>query len=164
MARRFAMSLLAALCLSACADPGATTTEPTAQAPAIAATMGDAAQAPAPGPAWIAGAILAGNRQSPALRACAHPLAGGAATCVAVAAGAGAYRIEVTPGRYHVLGWIEGAGPRLFAHASQVRCIRAPCPPDALIEVEVAAGVARTGIDLKGAYTVIPEGWPSAPG
>ena len=35
-----------------------------------------------------------------------------------------------------------------FAHAERIRCIRAPCPPDTAIEVEVAEGEAKSGIDL----------------
>ena len=160
------MPLLAALCLPACADPPAAVPAPQAQAASEAAAMGDAAGVPAPAPAAtaaIAGAIVDGNRASPALRACAHPLEGGAPTCVDVAAGSGRYRIEVAPGRYHVLGWIAGGELRLFAHASQIRCIRAPCPPDELLEVEVAPGEERDDIDLKGGYTEVPDGWPRPP-
>ena len=79
------------------------------------------------------------------------------------AAGARDYRIAVAPGRYYLLGWVEGGELALIAHASQIRCIRAPCPPDELIEVEVAAGEHRDGIDLAGAYVEVPAGWPARP-
>ena len=78
-------------------------------------------------------------------------------------ASARAYRIEVAPGRYYLLGWVQGGELALIAHASQIRCIRAPCPPDELIAVEVAAGEARTGIDLSGGYIEVPADTPAGP-
>lgn len=169
MPRRFAMSLFAAACLAACSGP---TEAPAAPAPAAgtdAATASAAASAhagdaaPAPPMASVAGAIRNGNRAAPAMRACAHPLDGGVARCVDVAGGAGNYRIELAPGRYHLLGWPEDAAAGVFAHARQVRCIRAPCPPDELVEVDAAAGEQRDGIDLRGGYPVPPDGWPRRP-
>ena len=98
--------------------------------------------------ASISGAIRDGNRPPPALRICAHPSAGGTPTCVEGAAGATSYRIALAPGRHVVVAQaLDDPGLR-FAHASRIRCIRPPCPPDALIEVEVAAGEEKTGIDL----------------
>lgn len=132
-----------------------------AEAP-IPAAPADAAEATAPR-ASIRGAIRDGNRPPPALRICAHPLGGGAPTCTDSAAGATDYRIGVAPGRYHLMGWVQGGELALIAHATQVRCIRAPCPPDELIEVEVAAGEDLAGIDLAGAYVDVPEGWPRRP-
>ena len=61
------------------------------------------------------------------------------------------------------MGWVQAGELQLIAHASQIRCIRAPCPPDELIEVEVAAGEAKTGIDLSGAYVEVPRDWPGRP-
>ena len=144
--------LCATLPLSACAP---------VQAPARAS----AAEAPEPehASAAIRGAIRDGNRPPPALRICAHPVAGGAATCIDSPAGARAYRIAVAPGSYYLLGWVEGGELVLIAHASQIRCIRAPCPPDTLIEVDVAAGEDKAGIDLAGAYVEVPAGWPTRP-
>ncbi len=116
------------------------------------------------GRASISGAIRDGNRAPPALRVCATPIDGGTPTCIQTAAGARAYRIEVTPGRYYLMGWAESGELALIAHASQIRCIRAPCPPDALVEVGVAAGQQRDGIDLNGSYVEIPAGWPKRSG
>lgn len=112
----------------------------------------------------IRGAIRDGNRAPPALRVCATPIDGGAPTCIDTAEGAREYRIEVAPGRYYLLGWTSSGELTLIAHASQIRCIRAPCPPDTLIEVGVAAGQQRDGIDLNGGYVEIPDGWPKRPG
>ncbi|RZA21782.1 MAG: hypothetical protein EOP93_02140 [Lysobacteraceae bacterium] len=111
----------------------------------------------------ISGAIRDGNRAPPALRICAHPRDGGVPTCVDAAAGAREYRIEVAPGRYLLLGWVQAGELALIAHASQIRCIRAPCPPDELIEVVVAAGEHKTGIDLAAGYADLPQGWPQRP-
>lgn len=147
--------------LDAAAGPAAATA-PVAAEPAEAAPTPARPEA-APQSASIAGAIREGNRPPPALRICAHPLAGGDPTCIDSPAGATAYRLEVAPGRYFLLGWAQGADPAVLAHALQVRCIRAPCPPDELIEVAVAAGEHRTGIDLAGAYARLPAGWPSRP-
>ena len=127
-----------------------------------------AAEAPEPAPAstasaGIQGAIRDGNRPPPAMRICAHPVDGGAPTCVDSPAGATGYRIGVAPGRYYLMGWVQGGELQLIAHASQIRCIRAPCPPDELIEVDVAAGEQKTGIDLSGGYVDLPEGWPRRP-
>lgn len=96
----------------------------------------------------IAGDIRDGNRPPPALRVCAHPLDGGTPTCIDTAAGATSYRIEVAAGRYVVAGQALDDPGMKFAHAERIRCIRAPCPPDTAIVVEVAAGEAKSGIDL----------------
>lgn len=140
---------------------------PSSQMPAQADTPApvpvvDAAESTAPR-ATIRGAIRDGNRPPPALHICAHPLAGGAPTCTDSAPGATDYRIGVAPGRYYLMGWVRGGELALIAHAAQVRCIRAPCPPDELIEVEVAAGEDLANIDLSGAYVDVPSGWPTRP-
>ncbi len=114
--------------------------------------------------ASISGAIRNGNRPPPALRVCATPVTGGTPTCIQTEDGAREYRIDVAPGRYYLMGWAGAGEVTLIAHASQIRCIRAPCPPDALIEVGVAAGQRRAGIDLNGGYVDIPDGWPQLPG
>jgi hypothetical protein len=113
--------------------------------------------------ASIGGAIRNGNRPSPALRVCATPVNGGTPTCIDTAEGAREYRVEVAPGRYYLLGWAQSGELTLIAHASQIRCIRAPCPPDELIEVTVAAGQQHAGIDLNGGYVDVPGGWPKRP-
>ena len=92
--------------------------------------------------------IRDGNRPPPALRVCAHPLDGGKPTCVDTAAGATSYRIEVVAGRYVVAGQALDDPGMKFAHAERIRCIRAPCPPDTAIIVDVGAGAATNGIDL----------------
>ena len=102
----------------------------------------------APSESSIAGGIRDGNRPPPALRVCAHPLDGGKPTCIDTAAGATSYRIEVAAGRYVVAGQALDDPGIKFAHAERIRCIRAPCPPDTAIVVEVAAGEATSGIDL----------------
>lgn len=151
-------------------SPVAATTAPRAAPPPAAASsaaLGEAPTASAPEPraarASIRGAIRDGNRPPPALRICAHPVAGGLPACIDSPAGAIDYRIEVEPGRYHLMGWVQGGELALLAHASQIRCIQAPCPPDELIEVEVAAGEEEDGIDLSGAYVDLPTGWPARP-
>lgn len=111
--------------------------------------------------ASISGAIRDGNRAPPALRVCATPVGGGKATCIETSAGAHDYRIDVAPGRYYLLGWVQAGELKLIAHASQIRCIRAPCPPDELIVVTVAAGQHRDSVDLNGGYMDIPAGWPT---
>ena len=108
----------------------------------------------------ISGAIRDGNRAPPALRVCATPVGGGKPTCIETQQGASQYRIDVAPGNYYLLGWVQAGELKLIAHASQIRCIRAPCPPDELIEVSVAAGQQLDGIDLGGGYAEIPAGWP----
>ena len=113
--------------------------------------------------ASIGGEIRDGNRAPPALRVCATPVTGGPATCVDTQAGAGEYRVEVAPGRYTLLGWAQSGELALIAHATQIRCIKAPCPPDELIEVTVAAGEQRDGVDLNGGYIQVPDGWPQRP-
>ena len=185
MPRMLPLLLFAALPLSACAPEAASTAPPaepaslpaapvpTAPVPATIAPSQPpipAATAKAPGPAAagaasasIQGAIREGNRPPPALRICAHPVDGGAPTCADSPAGATEYRIAVAPGRYYLMGWVQAGELKLIAHASQIRCIRAPCPPDALIEVEVAAGEQKTGIDLSGGYVDVPAGWPRRP-
>lgn len=175
-----------ALSLAACAP----TSSDAANAPATAAATANPAPAPAQsapmtraehaastspntpadtpavesGSASISGAIRDGNRAPPALRVCATPIDGGTPICINTAEGAREYRIDVAPGRYYLLGWAGPGELTLIAHASQIRCIRAPCPPDALIEVSVAAGQQRDGIDLNGGYVEIPDGWPKRPG
>ena len=129
--------LCATLPLSACAP---------VQAPARAS----AAEAPEPehASAAIRGAIRDGNRPPPALRICAHPVDGGTPTCVDIAAGAASYRIAVAAGRYVIAAQALEDPAMKFAHAERIRCIRAPCPPDTAIAVEVAAGEDKAGIDL----------------
>lgn len=112
----------------------------------------------------IAGDIQLGNQSAPVMRVCAHPVAGGSPTCVDSAAGASEYRVAVAPGRYYLMGWVRDGELKLLAHAEQIRCIRAPCPPDELIVVQVAAGEHKTGIRLAGGYADVPAGWPRAPG
>ena len=138
MPRMLPILLFAALPLSACAP--ATTT------PAIGASAPAASPAP-----------------PPALRICAHPVGGGAPTCTDSPAGSGDYRLGVAPGRYYLMGWVQAGELALLAHASQIRCIRAPCPPDELIEVAVAPGADVDGIDLSGGYLEVPAGWPAKP-
>lgn len=168
--------LLAALPLGGCtsatnapARAAAASASPAPASPAADAAQtppppaADAPEATAPRGATIRGAIRDGNRPPPALRICAHPLAGGAPTCTESAAGATGYTLGVAPGRYYLMGWVQSGELALIAHAAQVRCIRAPCPPDELIEVEVAAGEDLAGIDLSGAYVDVPAGWPTRP-
>jgi hypothetical protein len=145
------------------ANAAATSASPSMEGAGSAATPStDAADIETTG-ASIRGAIRDGNRPPPPLRVCATPVDGGAPTCVDTAQGAREYRIEVAPGRYYLLGWAQSGELALIAHASQIRCIRAPCPPDALIEVTVAPGQQREGIDLNGGYVDIPNGWPKRP-
>jgi hypothetical protein len=119
------------------------------------ATAGDAA---------VSGAIRIGSRPAPAMRVCAMPVAGGASRCVETPAGATGYRIDdVAAGTYHLVGWTHGGELRLVAHASTIRCVRAPCPPDALIPVVVPARAEVGGIDLTAPYTEVPAGWPGEP-
>ncbi|MEG3049922.1 MAG: hypothetical protein RR792_07030, partial [Thermomonas sp.] len=94
------------------------------------------------------GSIRDGNRPPASLRVCAQPLDGGTPTCTDTAIGATSYRIDVAAGRYVVAGQALDDPGMKFAHAERIRCIRAPCPPDTAIEVEVAAGETKTGIDL----------------
>ena len=126
--------------LPAAAPPPATGRTATPAAPADAAPAADGAS--------IAGAIHDGNRAPPALRVCAHPLDGGKPTCTDTVAGATSYRIEVLAGRYVVAGQVLDDPGIKFAHAERIRCIRAPCPPDTAIIVDVGAGAATNGIDL----------------
>ena len=112
----------------------------------------------------ISGAIRDGNRPPPALRVCATPVDCGSPTCIETAEGAREYSIEVTPWNYYLLGWVQSGELTLIAHALQIRCIRAPCPPDSLIKVSVAAGQQLEGIDLNGGYVDLPDGWPKRPG
>ena len=137
MSRMLPLLLCATLPLSACAP---------VQAPARAS----AAEAPEPehASAAIRGAIRDGNRPPPALRICAHPVDGGTPTCVDIAAGATSYRIAVAAGRYVIAAQALEDPAMKFAHAERIRCIRAPCPPDTAIAVEVAAGEDKAGIDL----------------
>ena len=149
-------------CLAAC-------THESAAAPPVARVVGSpppaAGSAPAPATATeaavparqavqqasggsLGGAIHDGNRAPPALRICAHPVDGGTPTCVDIAAGATSYRIAVAAGRYVIAAQALEDPAMKFAHAERIRCIRAPCPPDTAIEVEVAAGEDKAGIDL----------------
>ncbi len=165
------MALPMALLLVACAPTSnkassAPTTGVTA-APPTPASQAEPAETPPtntpevrPAGARISGAIRDGNRAPPALRICATPVDGGTPTCMETAEGALDYRIDVAPGRYYLLGWVGSGALTLIAHASQIRCISAPCPPDTLIEVGVTAGQQLDGIDLNGGYVDIPEGWP----
>lgn len=166
--------LLASLPLAACSPaapptlPAASATMPTRAAPRPAAV--EPASNPA-GPAdatassegaTIEGAIRDGNRPPPALRICAHPLGGGKPTCIDMAAGATDYRMALAPGRYVVVAQaVDDPGLR-FAHASRIRCIRAPCPPDALVELALAPGEARSGIDLTAGPAEMPADAPAA--
>lgn len=164
--------LLAALPLGACtsatntslpaASASATPAGPARAEAPTPASVADAANATAPR-ATIRGAIRDGNRPPPALRICAHPLEGGAPTCTESPAGATSYTLGVVPGRYYLMGWVQEGELALIAHTSQIRCIRAPCPPDELIEVEVGDGEDKTGIDLSGGYVDVPAGWPPRP-
>ena len=186
MSRMLPILLCAALPLSACApasSPGAPAGDAAAAPGAIpspARPAADAASpmpqgapadatpakrdpAPAAGGASIAGAIRDGNRAPPALHICALPVRGGAPSCVDSPAGARAYRLEVAPGRYRVLGWARGGELAVIAHAEQIRCIRAPCPPDRLLEVQVGPGEQREGVDLAAGYPTLPDGWPARP-
>jgi len=120
-----------------------------------AATAGDAA---------VSGAIRIGTQAIPAMRVCAMPVAGGADRCIDSPAGADRYRIDgLAAGRYYLVGWIDGGELRLVAHASTLRCVRAPCPPDALIAVEVPAATHVGDIDLTAPYADVPDGWPGEP-
>lgn len=151
------------LSLAACSPPPAPAASPASTAPAAApveappaptpavrATPAASAEpvAPAPAGSAIEGAIREGNRPPPALRVCAHPLDGGKPTCIDTAAGATSYRIEVPVGRYAMAGQALDDPAMKFAHAERIRCIRAPCPPDTAIVVEVGAGATTPGIDL----------------
>jgi len=113
--------------------------------------------------ATLSGSIRDGNRPPPALRICAHPATGDAPTCTDSPAGATDYHLDVAPGRYQVMGWVQNGELALIAHATQIRCIRAPCPPDELITVEVVAGEQKGGIDLSAGYATVPPGWPARP-
>ena len=145
MSRMLPLLLCATLPLSACAP---------VQAPARAS----AAEAPEPehASAAIRGAIRDGNRPPPALRICAHPVDGGTPTCVDIAAGAASYRIAVAAGRYVIAAQALEDPAMKFAHAERIRCIRAPCPPDTAIAVEVAAGEDKAGIDLTAGEALPP--------
>ena len=165
MPRPLLLPAVIVLSLAACSPPPAPASSPapTASAPVPAEATPTSTAAPAATPAApaapsqpvarpsgsaIEGAIRDGNRPPPALRVCAHPLDGGKPTCIDTVAGATSYRIEVVAGRYVVAGQALDDPGMKFAHAERIRCIRAPCPPDTAIEVEVAAGETKTGIDL----------------
>jgi hypothetical protein len=132
---------------------------------ASAILAGGCAMTPATsGSASVSGAMRVGNQPPPALRVCAMPVAGGSSRCINTPAGATSYRIDgLAAGRYYLVGWAQGGELRMVAHAQTIRCIRAPCPPDALIAVDVASGAAVTGVDLGAPYTEIPSGWPQEP-
>ena len=165
MPRPLLLPAVIVLSLAACSPPPAPASSPapTASAPVPAEATPTSTAAPAATPAApaapsqpvatpsgsaIEGAIRDGNRPPPALRVCAHPLDGGKPRCIDTAPGATAYRLALAPGRYVVVAEAKDDPGMRFAHASRIRCIRAPCPPDTAIEVEVAAGEAKTGIDL----------------
>ena len=166
MPRPLLLPAVIAFSLAACSPPAAPAASPASTAspvvpvaaapvegtPSTTSASAPAMPAPpeqaAPSESSIAGDIRDGNRPPPALRVCAHPTDGGTPTCVDTAAGAMSYRIEVAAGRYVVAGQALDDPGTKFAHAERIRCIRAPCPPDTAIEVEVAAGEAKTGIDL----------------
>ena len=166
MPRPLLLPAVIALSLAACSPPpapaaapapAASSVAPVAAAPVEATPTTTRASAPgtpaqpvqaAPSESSIAGEIRDGNRPPPALRVCAHPTDGGTPTCIDTAAGATTYRIEVAAGRYVVAGQALDDPGMKFAHAERIRCIRAPCPPDTAIEVEVAAGEDKAGIDL----------------
>lgn len=165
--------LLASLPLAAC-SPAAPPTMPAAGGaepvhPASPAAAAEPVRSPAAADpavaadgASIAGAIRDGNRAPPALRVCAHPLDGGKPTCIDTAAGATDYRMALAPGRYVVVAQaVDDPGLR-FAHASRIRCIRAPCPPDALFELALAPGEAHAGIDLTAGPAEMPADMPAA--
>ena len=152
-------SITPAATTSAAATPPAAESVEASPTPIVPAPSDDSAPANA-SRASISGAIRDGNRPPPALRVCATPVGGGTPTCIETPQGARNFQIDVAPGRYYLLGWVQAGELKLIAHASQIRCIRAPCPPDELIEVTVAAGQHLDGIDLGGGYVDIPAGWP----
>ena len=174
MPRSLLLPAVVALSLAACSPPSTSAAPPVPPAPtatpAAPATIMPAETAPTvtpapataapiepgatPSAASISGAIREGNRPPPALRVCATPVGGGTSTCIETASGAASYRIEVAAGRYTLSGQTLGEPTLKFAHAERIRCIRAPCPPDTAIEVEVAAGEAKAGIDLTVGETV----------
>lgn len=166
MPRRLPLSALLALSLSACAQapapPAPAAVAATAAAPMASTTPQEAAMqhkdasVPAARGA-IEGAIRDGNRPPPALRVCAHPLDGGEPTCIDTVAGATSYRIDVTAGRYVVAGQAKDDPGIKFAHAERVRCIRAPCPPDTAIAVEIGASQTASGIDLSTGEALPPQ-------
>ncbi len=136
----------------------------TSRQPAAVGSPAEGSSAPASVASSISGAIRNGNRAPPALRVCATPVDGGVPTCIETPVGATSFRVDVAPGRYYLLGWAAAGELTLIAHASQIRCIQAPCPPDELIEVDVVAGQNREGVDLNGSYVDIPDGWPKRSG
>lgn len=152
------------------ANPASAPTPPPSQSPSTGTRAEPASTQPTDVPAVestgasISGGIRNGNRPPPALRVCATPVNGGAPTCIDTREGASDYRVEVSPGSYYMLGWPQSGELTLIAHASQIRCIRAPCPPDELIEVTVAGNQQHEGVDLNGGYAHIPDGWPKRPG
>lgn len=173
MPRPLLLPAVIVLSLAACSPPPAPASSPapTASAPVPAEATPTSTAAPAATPAApaapsqpvatpsgsaIEGAIRDGNRPPPALRVCAHPLDGGKPTCTDTATGATSYRIEVLAGRYVVAGQVLDDPGIKFAHAERIRCIRAPCPPDTAIVVEVAAGEDRAGIDLSAGEALPP--------
>ena len=173
MPRPLLLPAVIVLSLAACSPPPAPASSPvpTASAPVPAEATPTSTAAPAATPAApaapsqpvatpsgsaIEGAIRDGNRPPPALRVCAHPLDGGKPTCTDTATGATSYRIEVLAGRYVVAGQVLDDPGIKFAHAERIRCIRAPCPPDTAIVVEVSAGEDRAGIDLSAGEALPP--------
>jgi len=162
MPRPLLLPAVIAFSLAACSQPPASSSPPASAvatvAPAEVAPTTTSASVPSAAAAepvqsaqsasTIAGEIRDGNRPPPGLRVCAHPVDGGNPTCVDTAAGAASYRIEVVAGRYVVIGQALDDPGMKFAHAERIRCIRAPCPPDTAITVEVAVGEAKAAIDL----------------
>ncbi|GHC03845.1 hypothetical protein [Thermomonas carbonis] len=173
MSRPLLLPAVIALSLAACSSPAALPAAAAPAAPPVApaaiapaevvpsatpappAASSESASATAAGSA-IEGNIREGNRPPPALRVCAHPLDGGTPTCIDTAVGATSYRIEVAAGRYVVAGQALDDPGMKFAHAERIRCIRAPCPPDTAIVVEVAAGEGKAGIDLSAGEALPP--------
>ena len=170
MPRLLLLPMLTAISLAGCSSPPAPPSSrvaPEAAAVSVAAApitaestatpvVPEVPVAAAPPGSAIEGSIRDGNRPPPALRVCAHPLDGGTPTCVATAAGATSYRIAVAAGRYVVAGQALDDPGMKFAHAERIRCIRAPCPPDTAIVVEVAAGEGKGGIDLSAGEALPP--------
>ena len=162
MPRLLLLPMLTAISLAGCSSPPAPPSPPVAPAaaaapvaaapnaavPAATPVAQEVPAAAAPPGSAIEGSIRDGNRPPLALRVCAHPLDGGKPICADTAIGATSYRIDVAAGRYVVAGQALDDPGMKFAHAERIRCIRAPCPPDTAIEVEVAAGETKSGIDL----------------
>ena len=85
------------------AESVATVSTSAAMPPAAGTPAADSTRASA-GQGRISGAIRDGNRPPPALRVCATPVGGGTPTCIETQQGSRDYQIDVTPGRYYLLG------------------------------------------------------------